>query len=88
MESEFRLRWGSQKSEPKIGIPNLDWDEVHQKAFNHIKSTIAKEVILAYADYSKVFEIYTDASRKQLGAVITQVNSKGFCTEFAKISNP
>jgi hypothetical protein len=21
-ESEFRLRWGSQKSEPKIGIPN------------------------------------------------------------------
>jgi hypothetical protein len=23
-ESEFRFRWGSQKSEPKIGIPNLD----------------------------------------------------------------
>jgi hypothetical protein len=21
-ESEFRLQWGSQKSEPKIGIPN------------------------------------------------------------------
>jgi hypothetical protein len=27
---------------------------------------------LAYPDYSKVFEIYTDASSKQLGAVITQ----------------
>jgi hypothetical protein len=27
---------------------------------------------LAYLDYSKVFEIYTDASSKQLGAVITQ----------------
>ncbi len=24
------------------------------------------------SDYSKVFEIYTEASRKQLGAVITQ----------------
>ncbi len=23
-ESEFRLQWGSQKSEPKIGIPNQD----------------------------------------------------------------
>ncbi len=23
MESEFRFKWGSQKSEPKIGIPNL-----------------------------------------------------------------
>jgi hypothetical protein len=29
---------------------------------------------LAYPDYSKVFEIYTDTSSKQLGAVITQDN--------------
>jgi hypothetical protein len=29
---------------------------------------------LAYLDYSEVFEIYTDASSKQLGAVITQKN--------------
>ena len=35
---------------------------------------IAKEVVLAYPDYSKVFEIYTDASSKQLGSVITQEN--------------
>ncbi len=27
-----------------------------------------------YPDYSKVFKIYTDASSKQLGAVITQDN--------------
>jgi hypothetical protein len=31
-------------------------------------------VVLAYPDYSKVFKIYTDASSKQLGAVITQDN--------------
>ena len=30
------------------------WNEVHQKAFNHIKATIAREVVLAYPDYSKV----------------------------------
>ena len=29
---------------------------------------------MAYLDYSKVFEIYTDVSSKQLGAVITQDN--------------
>ena len=29
---------------------------------------------MAYPDYSEVFEIYTDASSKQLGAVITQKN--------------
>jgi hypothetical protein len=30
--------------------------------------------VLAYPDFSKVFEIYTDAFSKQLGAVITQDN--------------
>ncbi len=52
----------------------LHWDEVHQRAFNHVKATIAKDVVSAYPDYSKVFEICTDASSKQLGAVITQDN--------------
>ena len=50
------------------------WDEVHQIAFDNVKSTIARDVVLAYPDYSKEFEIYTDASSKQLGAVITQGN--------------
>jgi hypothetical protein len=45
-----------------------------KRAFNPVKATIAKDVVLAYPDYSKVFEIYTDASSKQLGAVITQDN--------------
>ena len=42
--------------------------------FDSMKATIAKDVALTYPDYSKEFEIYTDASSKQLGAVITQVN--------------
>ncbi len=50
------------------------WDEVHQRAFDHVKATITKDVVLAYPDYSEVFEIYTDASSKQLAAVITQKN--------------
>jgi hypothetical protein len=50
------------------------WDKVHQRAFDHVKAPIAREVVLAYPDYSKVFEIYTDASSKQLRAVITQEN--------------
>ena len=50
------------------------WDEVHQKAFNDVKATIARDVSLAYPDYSQGFEIYTDGSKTQLGAVITQNN--------------
>ena len=43
------------------------WDEVHQRAFDHVKANIARDVVLAYPDYSEVFEIYTVASSKQLG---------------------
>ena len=39
-----------------------------------MKTTIAKEVVLAYPDFTKSFDIYTDASTKQLGSVITQDN--------------
>eukprot|EP00804_Cyclotella_cryptica_P003289 CCRYP_010527-RA/>CCRYP_010527-RA protein AED:0.35 eAED:0.35 QI:0/0/0/1/1/1/2/0/151 len=44
------------------------------KAFDDLKTTIAKDVVLAYPYYSREFEIYTDASSKQLGSVITQGN--------------
>jgi hypothetical protein len=38
------------------------WDEVHQKASNDIKAIITRDASFAYPDYSKEFEIYTDAS--------------------------
>jgi hypothetical protein len=49
------------------------WDESHQQAFNLIKATIPRDVVLAYPDYSEKFEIYADASDFQIGAVITQI---------------
>ena len=48
------------------------WNDVHQTAFDNIKTTIAKDVVLAYHNNSQGFEIYTDRSKFQLGAVITQ----------------
>jgi hypothetical protein len=50
------------------------WQSIHQQAFDNIKATIAKEVVLAYPDFTKPFEIYTDASTMKLGAVIAQGN--------------
>jgi hypothetical protein len=47
------------------------WESIHQQAFNNIKATITKEVVLAYPDFTKPFKIYTNASTMQLGAVIT-----------------
>ncbi len=43
------------------------WDPIHQAVFDNVKATIAKEVVLAYPDFLKPFEIYTKASTMQLG---------------------
>ncbi len=39
------------------GTKKIPWhlDKVHQRALDHVKATIAKEVVLALPDYSKVF---------------------------------
>ncbi len=46
---------------------------VYQRAFNHVKTPITRA--LAYPDYSKDFESYTDTSRNYLGTVTT----RGYC---------
>jgi len=48
------------------------WGQEEQHAFDTMKKIIAKETLLAYPDFSKPFEIHTDASHYQLGAVISQ----------------
>ena len=50
------------------------WDKNYQQAFDNVKATITKDVTLAYPDYTQGFEVYTDSSKLQLGAVITQAN--------------
>jgi hypothetical protein len=67
---------GQTKSTKTKGTKKVPWhwDKVHQRAFNHVTATIAKDEVFAYPDYSKVFEIYTDVSSKQVGVVITQDN--------------
>jgi hypothetical protein len=50
------------------------WDQTHQQVFDNVMAAIAKETVLAYPDFLKPFEIYTDSSSTQLGAVIAQDN--------------
>ena len=48
------------------------WTAVHDKAFEQMKSQIAKDTLLAFPDFNKPFVIHTDASKIQLGACISQ----------------
>ena len=48
------------------------WTEEQQKAFDMMKKLLSREALLSYPDFSKPFDIHTDASHHQLGAVISQ----------------
>ena len=49
-----------------------DWKDEHQRFFNAIKCVIGREVLLDYPGFNDPFEIHTDASKLQTGAVISQ----------------
>ena len=48
------------------------WTEEQQNAFDMMKKLLSREALLSYPDFSKPFDIHTDASHHQLGAVISQ----------------
>jgi hypothetical protein len=48
------------------------WGPEQKKAFKEIRYTIAHNVLLRYPDFSKPFDIFSDASDYQLGAVIAK----------------
>ena len=48
------------------------WSTIEQKAFDDMKKILSKQVLLKYPNFDEPFVIYTDASKHQLGAVITQ----------------
>ena len=50
----------------------LIWTKEMDKAFIQMKQIIAQETALSLPDYSKKFQIYTDANDYQLGGVIQQ----------------
>ena len=48
------------------------WEAEHEKYFQSCKQALRRDVLLAYPDLKKPFDIHTDASDYQLGSVISQ----------------
>jgi hypothetical protein len=48
------------------------WGPAQQKAFEEIKRKLAREILLQFPDFNEPFIIHTDASKNQIGGVISQ----------------
>ena len=50
----------------------IEWTPACQKSFNLLKETLCGEPVLKYADTSKSYTLYTDASKFGWAGVLTQ----------------
>lgn len=48
------------------------WGEAEQAAFDRLKAALSTPPVLGYADFSKPFDLHTDASGQGLGAILYQ----------------
>jgi len=54
----------------------FEWGEAEQAAFEHLKRAVMEDVVLAYPDPNKPFNITADASDYALGAVLSQTDEE------------
>ena len=54
------------------GTLNWKWGKPEQKAFDEANGMLKQAAVLAYSDFEKAFDLYSDASDLQLDATIVQ----------------
>ena len=60
-------KYGKKKNAP------IEWTSECQTAFDTLKQKLTQSPVLAFADFSLPFRLYTDASLAGLGAVLSQI---------------
>ena len=74
----YRYMWGkwSHLLQPLTALTSTKvtskWTDVEQQAIDKIKQIVACDTLLIYPDFNKGFDIHTDDSGFQLGALIIQ----------------
>eukprot|EP00985_Skeletonema_marinoi_P027203 scaffold21963_cov80-Skeletonema_marinoi.AAC.1 len=69
LQSFYDLTNSTDKRNVDVVIP---WNSTHDCAFQELKSVVAKDAITTFPNRRQPFQVYTDASDKQLGACIMQ----------------
>ena len=54
-------------------VTKWEWEDKHEQSFQCLKNLLCAAPLLAYADFTKPFELHIDASTVGLGAVLYQV---------------
>ena len=55
----------------------VEWTQECEESFQKLKDICTETPVLAYANYEKPFKLTTDASKKGLGAVLSQMGEDG-----------
>ena len=48
------------------------WKDIHKESFRKAKAMISQDALLTHPDFSKPFDVHTDASKFQMGGVVSQ----------------
>lgn len=62
----------TKKPKAKASCPPWNWSDDCEAAFESLKQGLVQAPLLAFADFTLPFLLYTDASHKGLGAVLSQ----------------
>ena len=63
------------------------WNDALESSFKDLNQMVSAETLLSYPVWKLPFKVYTDASDKLLGAVISQ-NNKPIAFFFSKLTKP
>ena len=69
-----QINSGENASKKKMLV---EWNSECQEAFSRLKALCCDTPVLAYANYSRPFNLHTDASEVVLGAMLYQAQGDG-----------
>ena len=71
MPTPLKKKRGRKPADPKA-VQKWRWGHAEEAAFQRLKEVLTSPPVLAFADYSKPFELHCDASGTGLGSVLYQ----------------